>query len=63
MVLKGWPVTVINRGRIVVDDGALHVEKGSGRFLPRERSQFAAPLGRLEPEVDPARNFGATILP
>jgi dihydropyrimidinase len=60
--LTGWPVTVINRGRVVISDNALQVEPGSGIFLARERSRFAAPLGRLEPEVDPARNFGAQIL-
>ena len=30
---------------------------------PRGLSDYARPLGRLEPEVDPQRNFGATILP
>lgn len=63
MTLTGWPVMVINRGRIVVEDNSLQVAPGSGEFLPRELSRFAAPLGRLEPEVDPARNFGAPILP
>ncbi|MFZ9061770.1 MAG: amidohydrolase family protein, partial [Steroidobacteraceae bacterium] len=37
MQLKGWPVTVINRGRVVVDDGTLHAERGSGRFIARGR--------------------------
>jgi dihydropyrimidinase len=37
MQLKGWPVTVINRGRVVIDDGALQVERGSGRFIARGR--------------------------
>ncbi|TWI49608.1 dihydropyrimidinase [Pseudomonas duriflava] len=32
--VQGWPEVVINRGRIVVDDGTLHAERGSGRFLP-----------------------------
>lgn len=62
MTLTGWPVTVINRGRVVVEDNRLQVAPGSGAFLPRELSGFAAPLGRLEPEVDPGRNFGARIL-
>ncbi len=60
--LKGWPVTVLSRGRIAVDDGELRVERGSGEFLARGLSDAARPLGRIEPEMDPARNFGADIL-
>jgi len=60
--ITGWPVTVLSRGRVAVEDGELKVERGSGEFLPRARSQAAVPLGRLEPEVDPARNFGARVL-
>jgi len=60
--LTGWPVAVVNRGRIVIEDGALKVERGSGAFLPCEKPEPARPLGRLQPEVDPARNFGAEIL-
>jgi dihydropyrimidinase len=63
MSLKGWPVTVLSRGRIAVEDGALQVERGSGAFLSRARSAAARPLGRLAPEMDGARNFGADILP
>ncbi|HSB81485.1 MAG TPA: dihydropyrimidinase [Candidatus Methylomirabilis sp.] len=33
-VLKGWPETVLSRGRIVVSGGVLQVEGGSGVFLP-----------------------------
>jgi dihydropyrimidinase len=60
--LTGWPVTVINRGRIVVDDGKLQVERGSGEFLPCALSQAAKPLGQSVSELDPLRNFGAQIL-
>ena len=60
--LKGWPVTVLSRGRIAVDDGELRVERGSGEFLARGLSDAARPLGRIEPEMDPARNFDADIL-
>jgi dihydropyrimidinase len=63
MTLKGWPVTVMSRGRVAVEDGELKVERGSGAFLMRDKSAAAAPLGRLAPEMDPARNFGADILP
>ena len=60
--LKGWPVTVINRGRLVVDKGELLVERGSGEFLRCEPPATARPPGRLVPEVDPERNFGARLL-
>ena len=60
--LQGWPLTVISRGRTVVDAGELHVERGSGEFLPCERPQLAQPSGNLPPELDPGRNFGARIV-
>jgi len=59
--LKGWPVTVLSRGRRVVDGGELLVERGSGAFLRCARPEAAQPLGRRVPEMDPARNFGAVI--
>jgi dihydropyrimidinase len=34
-VVKGWPVTVVSRGRVVIEGGALHAARGSGRFVPR----------------------------
>jgi len=60
--LKGWPTTVLSRGRIVVADDELHAERGSGQFLARAVSEASQPLNRLEPEMDPARNFGAKLL-
>jgi dihydropyrimidinase len=51
--LSGWPETVISRGRVVIADGALHVERGSGQFIPRgapgpvERRPAATPAMRL----------------
>ena len=33
-VVRGWPVQVILRGRLVVDDGRLLAERGSGQFIP-----------------------------
>ncbi len=46
MHLTGWPVTVLSRGRIVIDDGKLVAERGSGNFLPCALSDAAKPLGR-----------------
>ena len=63
MRLTGWPETVINRGRRVVDGGELHVEPGSGAFLERRPGHAAArPSERRVAEVDPECNFGAEIL-
>ncbi|MNW12557.1 phenylhydantoinase [compost metagenome] len=35
--LQGWPVEVYSRGRCVVKDNTLHVERGSGQFIARLR--------------------------
>ncbi|RVU35183.1 dihydropyrimidinase [Hwanghaeella grinnelliae] len=56
--ITGWPELVVSRGRIVVEDGSLHAEMGSGVFLECEKPDSARPLQRLEPEIDPARNWG-----
>jgi len=56
--LTGWPETVLSRGRIVVQDGALNAERGSGAFLRCDKSEAAHPAGKLEPEIDPSRNWG-----
>ena len=59
--ITGWPDTVISRGRVVVDDGKLGVDIGSGEFLRCASPESAKPLGRTMPELDPKRNFGATL--
>jgi dihydropyrimidinase len=59
--VKGWPVTVLRRGEVIVEEGELKAQAGSGRFLPRAGGPAAAPAGRTAPELDPARNFGARL--
>jgi dihydropyrimidinase len=60
--VRGWPQTVLVRGTPVVEDGVLKVKPGFGRFLPRAGGEAARPTGTLAREVDPHRNFGATLL-
>jgi dihydropyrimidinase len=60
-VVNGWPVTVLSRGRVVVDDATLRAAPGSGRFLARQAGAAALPTGRRGLEFDPAQNFGAHI--
>ena len=59
--VKGWPTTVLLRGEVLVCDGKLHAKPGSGQFLARKAGKAAEPLGRLAPEFDPKRNFGAKL--
>jgi dihydropyrimidinase len=51
MELTGWPVTVISRGRVVIEDGNLAAQRGSGNFLPCALSDAAKPLDRTTPEL------------
>jgi dihydropyrimidinase len=60
--LRGWPVTVLSRGRVIVADGKRSVEAGTGRFLARSGGEAARPTGRLVADVDPEQNFGASLL-
>ena len=57
-VLQGWPEIVISRGRVVVEYGKLHVERGSGVYLPR-----SAPVVPMrDPQLETARRpFGSVL--
>jgi dihydropyrimidinase len=35
--VRGLPEVVMQRGRILVKDGAFHAKPGDGRFIPRSR--------------------------
>jgi len=60
--VTGWPVTVMRRGEVIVEEGKLNAKPGSGAWLPRSGGAAAAPLQRLTADMDPARNFGAKLL-
>ena len=49
--LTGWPITVLSRGAVIVEDGRLTAARGRGRFLARESSDALRPLGRDVPEM------------
>ncbi len=59
-VLDGWPVTVINRGRVVVADGKLHAERGSGQFIARG---MPGPLAMPRKPSEAMRVFQSFIEP
>jgi len=60
--IKGWPVTVLSRGRVVVEDGKLNAERGSGNFLPCDLSEAAKPLQRPTPELAFAASVGHPLV-
>jgi dihydropyrimidinase len=49
--VKGWPETVLGRGRVLVEDGKLVAAAGSGQFLARDGGEAARPLGTPAAEV------------
>jgi dihydropyrimidinase len=63
MEVTGWPVTVISRGEVIVEQGELHAEPGRGRFLRRAPIDLTGMPGHQALELDPARNFDARIAP
>ncbi len=60
--LKGWPVTVLRRGEVVVADGKLTAKPGSGQFLPRGGGEAAKPSGRITADDRLAALLGAKIV-
>ena len=56
--LRGWPVTVLSRGRVVVEGDELKVERGSGEFVAREKPLAAEPSGGRVAEWGLAKRFG-----
>jgi dihydropyrimidinase len=60
--LRGWPVNVLSRGRIVVDDGRFAAARGSGVFLACALSDAAKPAGSAVPELDIVAREGAVLV-
>ena len=44
--MRGWPITTISRGEVVVDHGICHARPGRGRFVPRSGTPAPAPEAR-----------------
>ena len=61
--VTGWPVTVLSRGRRVVDHGTLVAQPGDGRFVARRPVDLTGIPGHRADEMNPETNFGARIAP
>jgi dihydropyrimidinase len=59
--LRGWPIIVLSRGRIVVENGQLAAARGSGAFLPCALSDAARPCGVPVPELAFVAEQGAAF--
>ena len=59
--VKGWPVTVLRRGEIIVSDGKLEARPGSGQFLPRGGGAAAEPLDAMTADGFLAQHLGASL--
>ena len=61
MELTGWPVTVINRGHVIVDGGELKANAGNGEFIARKPFDSTGFLPPRAPEMNETTNFGAKL--
>jgi dihydropyrimidinase len=61
MTVQGWPVCVIGRGKVLIENNELMVERGNGEFVPRRTIDCTGMPGRLAPELDPQQNFGVQL--
>jgi dihydropyrimidinase len=48
MTLTGWPTVVLQRGRVIVEDGQLRAGRGAGKFIARGVPQPVAGAGMRE---------------
>src|SRR5687767_6410143 len=48
MTVTGWPTVVLQRGRVIVQDGQLRAERGAGKFIARGVPQPVAGAGMRE---------------
>jgi dihydropyrimidinase len=45
--VTGWPVSTIRRGEVVMRDGKVQAEPGSGQFLARGPYDMIKPTGNV----------------
>ena len=59
--LTGWPVTVLSRGEVIVDEGDVKATRGRGQFLVREPSEALKPVGRDIPEISQLKAWNTPL--
>ena len=61
MEIVGWPIIVIRRGQVIVEEGELRTARGSGEFIARKTVDCTGMPGSIAPELDPEKNFGVDL--
>ncbi len=61
--LTGWPVTVLSRGEVIIDEGKLAAERGRGMFLERAPSEALQPLNREVLEIAQLKAWNTPLKP
>ena len=61
MEVNGWPTTVIQKGKVIIEGGELRAARGEGSFVPRRTIDCTGMPGRRPPELDPRLNFGVDL--
>ena len=59
--LQGWPVIVLSRGEVIVENGRLSAERGRGRYISRKPSDATVPSGRKVPEIAQLDAWGTPL--
>jgi dihydropyrimidinase len=59
--LTGWPITVLSRGEVIVDDGKLTAQRGRGRYIARAPSEATIPTGRKIAEIAQLDAWGTPL--
>ncbi len=60
--VTGWPRLVLSRGRVLIEDDSLRVERGSGLFLDREPVPLEDKKAAPHTPLDLDANFDAQLL-
>ncbi|MDG2407173.1 MAG: dihydropyrimidinase, partial [Paracoccaceae bacterium] len=63
MEVTGWPVTVLSRGRRIIENDELLACPGDGKFVVRGKTDLTGLTGTQLAETNPVSNFGARVHP
>lgn len=59
--LTGWPVVVLSRGEVIIEEGRFSARPGRGRFIARARSDALQPAGRDIPEISQLKTWNTPL--